>query len=116
MDDGLIIHENKEYLEYCLQKINEIIKKYKLKFNDKTKIYSYKQGFEFLGFKYYIKNKKVIVKVKNQTKKRFKRKMKSLKKLVDEEKISYDIYHQIQSSYLSYKHLNYLNVLIFLFY
>ena len=107
MDDGLIIHENKEYLEYCLQKINEIIKKYKLKFNDKTKIYSYKQGFEFLGFKYYIKNKKVIVKVKNQTKKRFKRKMKSLKKLVDEEKISYDIYHQIQSSYLG--HLKYGN-------
>lgn len=107
MDDSLIIHENKEYLEYCLQKINEIIKKYKLKFNDKTKIYSYKQGFEFLGFKYYIKNKKVIVKVKNQTKKRFKRKMKSLKKLVDEEKISYDIYHQIQSSYLG--HLKYGN-------
>lgn len=107
MDDGLIIHENKEYLEYCLQKINEIIKKYNLKFNDKTKIYSYKQGFEFLGFKYYIKNKKVIVKVKNQTKKRFKRKMKSLKQLVNEEKISYDIYHQIQSSYLV--HLKYGN-------
>lgn len=77
MDDGLIIHESKEYLEYCLQEIDKIIKKYKLKFNKKAKIYSYKQGFEFLGFKYYIKNKKVIVKVKNQTKKRFKRKMKS---------------------------------------
>ena len=47
------------------------------------------------------------MKVKNQTKKRFKRKMKSLKKLVDEEKISYDIYHQIQSSYLG--HLKYGN-------
>ena len=50
MDDGLIIHESKEYLEYCLQEIDKIIKKYKLKFNKKTKIYSYNQGFEFLGF------------------------------------------------------------------
>ena len=49
----------------------------------------------------------MIVKVKNQTKKRFKRKMKSLKQLVNEEKISYDIYHQIQSSYLV--HLKYGN-------
>ena len=47
------------------------------------------------------------MKVKNQTKKRFKRKMKSLKKLVNEEKISYDIYHQIESSYLG--HLKYGN-------
>ena len=46
--------------------------KYKIKLNDKTRIYSIDDGFEFLGFKYIRKNKKLIVKVKNQTKRRFK--------------------------------------------
>lgn len=50
MDDGVIIHQNKEYLQYCLEEINKILERYKLKLNKKTKIYSCKEGFEFLGF------------------------------------------------------------------
>lgn len=107
MDDGILIHENKEYLKYCLNEINKIMSKYKLRLNKKTKIYSYKEGFEFLGFRYIIKNNKVIVKVKNQTKRRFKRKMKILNKLLDNNKISYKNLKQVKSSYIG--HLSYGN-------
>ena len=69
MDDGLLIHESKDYLKYCLREIVKILDKYKLELNNKTKIININEGFVFLGFKYYIKNNKVIMKVKSQTKK-----------------------------------------------
>ena len=107
MDDGILIHESKEYLEYCLKEIEIILDKYKLELNNKTKIINIKEGFEFLGFKYCIKNNKVIMKVKNQTKNRFKRKMKNLYKLFNNKKIEYKELLQIKDSYLG--HLNYGN-------
>ena len=107
MDDGVIIHQNKEYLQYCLEEINKILERYKLKLNKKTKIYSCKEGFEFLGFRYIIKNNKVIMKVKNSTKKSFKRKIKEYKKLLDKNKLSEFDYNQVLASYKG--HLSYGN-------
>ena len=107
MDDGILLHKDKEYLKYCLKEIKRIIYKYKLKLNSKTQITNIKQGFDFLGFKYYIKNNKVIMKVKNQTKKRFNRKMKKLYSLVDKNKIKIADLNQVKASYLG--HLNYCN-------
>lgn len=107
MDDGVIIHQNKEYLQYCLEEINKLLERYKLKLNKKTKIYSCKEGFEFLGFRYIIKNNKVIMKVKNSTKKRFKRKIKEYNKLLDKNKLSEFDYNQVLASYKS--HLSYGN-------
>lgn len=75
MDDGVLIHENKEYLKYCLSKIERIIDKYKLSLNKKTRIYKMSEGIEFLGFRFIIKNNKIIMKIKNNTKKRFKRRV-----------------------------------------
>lgn len=107
MDDGILLHKDKEYLKYCLNEITKIIDKYKLKLNSKTQIISIKQGFEFLGFKYNIKNNKVIMKVKNQTKRRFKRKMKKLYTLLDNNEIDITELNQIKASYLG--HLSYGN-------
>jgi len=107
MDDGIILHKDKKYLQECLKEITKIIKKYKLELNDKTMIINAKQGFEFLGFKYNIKNNKIIMKVKNQTKRRFKRKMKKLSKLYNNKQISYNDFFQVKSSYLG--HLSYGN-------
>lgn len=107
MDDGVIIHQNKEYLQYCLEEINKILERYKLKLNKKTKIYSCKEGFEFLGFRYIIKNNKVIIKVKNSTKKRFKRKIKVYNKLLKKDKLSEFDYNQVLASYKG--HLSYGN-------
>lgn len=83
MDDGIILHKDKEYLKQCLTEIKIILDKYQLKLNNKTKIISINEGFDFLGFRYFIKNNKLIMKVKNQTKRKFKRKTKNLNKLVD---------------------------------
>lgn len=106
-DDGLLISNSKEYLKECLLKINKIIIKYKLKLNNKTRIYKIDEGFDFLGFKYIRKNDRLIVKVKNQTKRKFKRKMKVLYKLYQEKKIDLKDVNQVKSSYLG--HLKYGN-------
>ena len=100
MDDGLLIHESREYLEFCLSKIIEVLDRYELTLNNKTRIYNSNEGFEFLGFKYFIKNDKIIMKVKNQTKRKFKRKMKTLNHLVNIEKITYKDLLHVKSSYL----------------
>lgn len=71
MDDGLLLSNNKEYLRYCLKEIIKVLDKYKLKTNNKTKIIDVSnEGIDFLGFRFYIKNK-VIMKVRNKTKLRF---------------------------------------------
>ena len=106
-DDGLLVYDNKDYLKYCLKEINRIVADYKLKLNNKTRIYHIDEGFEFLGFKYVKKNNKLIVKVKNQTKKKFKRKMKNMYKLYTSGKIEIDKLIQVKMSYLG--HLKYGN-------
>lgn len=78
-----------------------------MKLNKKTKIYSCKEGFEFLGFRYIIKNNKAIMKVKNSTKKRFKRKIKVYNKLLDKNELSEFDYNQVLASYKG--HLSYGN-------
>ena len=81
MDDGVLLSNDKEHLKYCLKEIEKIVNKYKLKLNNKTKIINVSiEGLDFLGFRFYIINNKLIMKVRNDTKKRFKRKMKAIQK------------------------------------
>ena len=106
-DDGILISNNKEYLEYCLKELKKLMTKYKLELNSKTRIYHIDDGFEFLGFKYIRKNGKLIVKLKNQTKKRFKRKIKNIYKLYINNKYNLKDLKQVKMSYLG--HLKYGN-------
>lgn len=101
MDDGVLIHHDKEYLKYCLEKIKEFLKHYKLELNNKTKIYSSNEGIEFLGFRFIIKNK-IIMKVKNQTKKRFKYKIKELCKMYEKGLITREMVISVRNSYMAY--------------
>lgn len=79
-DDGILLSNDKEYLKYCLKKINQFVLKYGLHLNDKTKIINVsKNGVDFIGFRFYISDK-IILKISNNTKKRFKRKVKLIKK------------------------------------
>lgn len=67
-------------MKYCLDEINKFVLDYGLCLNDKTRIINVsKEGADFIGFRFYIKNK-IILKVRNNTKKRFKKKMKLIKK------------------------------------
>ena len=102
MDDGILIHHSKAYLRYCLKEINRIIKKYKLELNKKTQINRIKNGLDFLGFRFYLKNNKVVLKVRNSTKKRFKRKSAKYKKMLYNKSISRKEYDQYLSSYMGH--------------
>ena len=50
-DDFLLFHESKQYLQECLEKLRKFLKIEKLELNKKTRIYSNKQNFIFLGRK-----------------------------------------------------------------
>lgn len=77
-DDMILLSNNKEYLIECLEKIKIIIEKYKLKTNNKTQIINItKNGIDFLGFHYYIKKKKIIMKLRNNTKEKLKHALKT---------------------------------------
>ena len=47
----LLFHESKQYLQECLEKLTKFLKIEKLELNKKTRIYSNKQNFIFLGRK-----------------------------------------------------------------
>ena len=48
-DDFLLFHSSKKYLKFCLNKIEEFLKNEKLMLNKKTRIYTNKNNFIFLG-------------------------------------------------------------------
>ena len=104
MDDGILIHHDKDYLKYCFKKIEELIQdKYKIQLNkNKSKIYSNKEEIEFLGFRFITKNNRIIVKVRNGTKKRFKRKMKKIDFLYTNNLIDYAKVQNIKANYLGH--------------
>lgn len=104
MDDGILLHTDKEYLKKCLKKIEKILERYGLKLNNKTRIYSSDEGFEFLGYKYIMKNNRLIVKIKGQTKRRFKRKMKTLYRLEEKGKITEKDIKHVEASYKGHLH------------
>ena len=62
MDDFVILHENKKYLEEIFFKIKEELESiYKLKINKKkSKIVNSREGITFLGIHYKVKNKKIV--------------------------------------------------------
>lgn len=81
MDDFYILHESKEYLEFCLNKIKLFLANIGLNLHPtKTKLFKVNsQPITFLGFKYYHTNTgRVMCEVKKDTVKRAKRKLKKL--------------------------------------
>lgn len=78
MDDGVLIHPDKEYLRQCLDIMNDfVVQKRKLKFNQKTQIAPLSQGIDYLGFHFYLTDTgKVVKKLRTSNKKRMKRKLK----------------------------------------
>lgn len=108
MDDGVLFHYDKEHLKFYENEIKNYLIKLKLELNEKkTRIDSIKNGLDLLGFKFYIQNNKLLLKVRNSTKKKFKKKMKKLNKLYIDNKISLLKLKEVYTSYNS--HLSYGN-------
>lgn len=101
MDDFLIFHHDKEYLKHCLKEITKKLHdEYKLDINtNKTKIHNIKNGVEFLGYRFSLKNGKVIVKIKNATKRKFKIRTKELKLLYTNKIITKREFNKYIASY-----------------
>lgn len=103
MDDYIFLHHDKEYLKKCLIIIEEKLnKEYKLKINkNKTYIRNMQYGLIFLGYNFKVVNKKTIIKISAETKKRLKHNLKLLKK---NNKLSTMTFQEYFSSFMNYKY------------
>lgn len=73
---------------------------HKLKINKKkTNIYNIRNGVEFLGYRFLILNNKIYIKIKKDTKRRFKNKVKCLNALKTNNYINNRNYWILLSSY-----------------
>lgn len=101
MDDAVLILESKEELKKCREILKVLLwSEDRMEFNEKTQIAPLKNGVEYLGWHFYLtKSGKVIKKVKTQTKKRYKRKLKYFKVAFAEYKINLDKISETMNSY-----------------
>lgn len=101
MDDCVLIHNDKAYLKECLSDMCDYAKtKLCLDFNSKTQIFPIKNGVDYLGWHIYLtETGKVIRKVKQQTKYKYKRKLKSLQHQYSKGNISLDAINRSVTSY-----------------
>lgn len=102
MDDSYLIHESKEYLEYCLVEIRKICSELKIKINEKkTGIVKLSHGFTFLKTKVYLTDTGKIIRLPcHNAVVRERRKLKKQKKLVDEGIMTFN---DVRYSYGSWK-------------
>lgn len=108
MDDGILFYQDKEYLKYCLEEIERYLDNIKLKLNmKKTQINNISNGIAFLGFRFIFINNRLIMKVRNDTKTRFRNKIRLLYKLYNKNNITYNKYKNVKDSYIG--HLNHGN-------
>ena len=103
MDDYIIIHQDKAYLDQCK---NIIISKLNKEFNldinkKKTYIINAKNGIPFLGYNFKVINKKTIIKLSKNSKNNIKKGIKRTKYLYNNGYISFA---QTFSSIENYKH------------
>ena len=104
MDDCVLIHEDKDYLKHCLDVMCEYAEtELNLSFNEKTKIFPIKNGVDYLGWHFYMTDTgKVIRKVKQSTKVKYKRKLRYFQKAYAEGRTDLDEIKQVLSSYRSH--------------
>ena len=101
MDDCVLIHHDKAYLKNCLAKMkSHMEKELHLSLNEKTEIFPLKNGVDYLGWHFYLtSNGKVIRKVKQQTKYKYKRKLKYLQSIYANGNAELSEINQILASY-----------------
>lgn len=100
MDDFYLLSDNKEYLQNCLRKINELLDRIHLTLNDKTEIVPMSKGIRFLGFHTYLtEDGKVIRKLTGDNKRQIKRQLRKNAKLVKEGKITREKFFEKYNSW-----------------
>lgn len=81
MDDFVLLHEDKDYVNYAYREIGKAIAALGLQFNSKTQIFPIKNGVTYLGFRYIVMpSGKVIKTIKKIVKRRLRWRARLLKK------------------------------------
>lgn len=89
MDDFILIHKSKEYLQYCLYEIRKFLKKLGLALNAKTALYPLSQGIVFLKWRFKLTDAgKVIRLVGPERISHERRRLRKMKPKVDSGEIS----------------------------
>jgi hypothetical protein len=80
MDDFVLLHHDKKYLQKCLAEIRGICEnELKLELNEKTQIFPLKNGVDYLGWHFYITDSgKIIRKLRTSKKKNLKRRFRKM--------------------------------------
>ncbi len=109
MDDCVLIHTDKDYLKFCLGEMKKYAEdELELDFNEKTKVFPIKNGVNFLGWHIYMtESGEIIRKISQQTKYKYKRKLKYFERAYAENSIELPEIIQVLTSYkahLSYGH------------
>ena len=101
MDDGVIIHSDKDYLKHCLKELTSYLEnELNLSFNEKTEIFPLKNGVNYLGWHIYLSDSgKIIRKISQQTKYKFKRNLKKMCNQYSLGEIELSDIKQVVSSY-----------------
>ena len=113
MDDLIIMYHDKKYLYECLEKIEKMLnEEFKLEVNEKkTKITSSNTGFTFLGYRFFIRNNKTIIKIKNDTLKKIKRRVKNLNYLYNNNYVSFEkVFCSLNTYLYSFKYASNIKV------
>lgn len=103
MDDYIIISDNKDKLVNTFNIIKDMLyKEYKLIINiNKSNIFNSDNGFEFLGYIFYIRNNKTIIKIRNSNKRRRYNNIKSINYLYNKGYIKYKKYFNSMNNYIN---------------
>ena len=109
MDDCVLIHPDKQYLKDCLHQMTTYLRdELHIEFNEKTQIFPLRNGVDYLGWHIYLSETgKIIRKVKQQTKQRFKRKLRYMQHAYQDGQMDLSEIKQVLSSYrahLAYGH------------
>lgn len=101
MDDGYLIHKDKKYLQYCLERIKVKCRELGITLNEKkTQIIKLSHGFTFLKARLYLlPSGKVIKKIYKRSVTRMRQKLKKLRQRVDAGKMTEQSVYQAYRSW-----------------
>ena len=105
MDDMILVHRDKKYLQFCLKRIEEVCKnELKLSLNNKTQIGKVSNGIDFLGFRHFMTpTGKIVKKLRASSRIRLKKHLKTLDKLRSKEIV--DDYYVYVRKNAFYQHI-----------
>lgn len=104
MDDGYLIHPSKEYLRRCLEGIKGICKELEITLNtQKTQIVKLSHGFTFLKVRFFLlASGRIVRKIYHRSVTKMRKKLKALRRRMDEGKMSFDDVYMSWQSWKAY--------------